>query len=978
MLKLVLATLFPCKNTTDWNLHNWKKALQTSQQGGVLPKILPRELYAFTRKGEDEEYDLSKDKVRAFRYFDGKTSEKNCGYIRQNILRTAQVDGVTVYHFYELKLRRQIEDTWQQLLDKNDADGKARAHFEAVAAQLVNTLDLLLACLKDKNKTPQNDTGELDAKGLLDALRKSDAALMGGEPKKSAIYQAAQRLRDFFAAPDKPLTTKLACMIFLAAAVPDCWDKFKEKRRVLHELAPIIMPIGKLTAEDLPPMAEDHDETDSKTAEQLSRRARDLYKRMREQRDREGRADPQDLASCCSACRSVLALEDQARDIARGTAYYYLFKCHQEFGAKEDPKLEYDARLYAQRALAFGSRKAREDNAVWSAVYKYPLLYEPQPGEGGSVPLPQRLLANADNARLALFLSTLPPALSVMERDKLLCVGPVSQLIATLDDAGSRQWFLLFDDDEEKNFSDALHILDAIKKSHVLSENIQTEIYVRLSEERYETLLDTALSRMEGKIVPLYVIDENKFAAQRLLSLHPLFYPLHTIRAGRLENKKARVDLHFVIICTAKYELACWLVRESAYLACFMQRNIMVHITVLSPQSSLLEAQLRALCPGLFNEDLLGDADASSLKLSFLPIVAGSHMPPEMLFLDQAADGSHMPPRAFLLDQAFDKIFWKADRFMYFAVLGDSDVEGLDLAIHVREWCIRRAVRADTEIERSRMSVIAFACKDPTIAQLAKNTVVQAQRHGGSWYNDYALLPFGMLTERYTWDTLDGGRLERMAQCTHLQYCGCRPDAPKKICRQELRDSYFNRLYNRDSSLALALSLPYRLFQVKKRGEMDRHICPENWSIDDETAYTGASLEKMLSAFADIGQGQKKTLAQYEHTRWNRYMLSRGWLPATADETISYILAGNPKQQLYIGRMHSCIIPWDGLEELQKRLQLYASTYEEGKKNPFERFTADCFTDLDKKNIADTAAIFLLAWFNERESENAQNRDRVD
>lgn len=961
MLKLNLDTLFPCKQKADWKLHNWKKALQTSERGEALPQILPRELYAFTCKGKEKETNLCMGKGRLSRYFNGKDSEDTYDYIRQNILRTAQVDEVTVYHFYELELRRQIEDTWQQLLDKNDDDGMARAHFEAVAARLVDTLDLLLACLRDKNRIPKSDAGKaedknwLDAGKLLDALRKSDAALMGSKPEKSATFQAAQELRDFFAAPDKPLTTKLACMIFLAAATPDCWDKFnKEKQQALHELAPIIMPVGKRTAEDLPPMEEDHDKTDSKTGEQLSRRARDLYKKLREQRDRTGRADPGDLALCCSACRSILALEHRAKDIANGTAYYYLFKCHQEFGAKEDPKLEYDPRLYAQRALAFGSRRAREDDAVWAAVYKQPLLYEPQPGADGSAPLPQSLLANADNARLALFLSTLPPALSAMERNRLLCIGPVSRLIFALE-ADSRQWCLLFDDDEEKNFNDALHILDAIKKSHVLPDDIRTEIYVRLSEERYETLLDTALSRMEGKIVPLYVIDENKFAAQRLLSLHPLFYPLHMVRAGRLENIEERVDLHFVIICTAKYELARWLVRESAYLACFMQRNIIVRITVLSPQSALLEAQLRALCPGLFNENLLGNADASALKLSFLPITAGSHM----------------PPKALLLDQALDKIF---DRFLYFAVLGDSDVEGLDLAIHVREWCIRRTVRAGTEIERSRMPVVAFACEDPTVAQLAKHTVVQAQRHGGSWYNDYALLPFGTLTERYTWDTLDGGRLEKMAQCTHLQYCGLRPDEKEKICRQKLRDSYFNRLYNRDSSLALALNLPYRLFQVKKRGEMDRYICPENWSIDDETAYTGSSLEKMLSAFEDIVREQKKTLAQYEHTRWNRYMLSRGWLPATAEETVSYIRAGNPKQQLYIGRLHSCIIPWDGLKKLQQQLLAYSS----GGKDPFGRFTSGCFTDLDEKNVADTAAILRLAWFNGREPEKEPDRDLAD
>ena len=50
-------------------------------------------------------------------------------------------------------------------------------------------------------------------------------------------------------------------------------------------------------------------------------------------------------------------------------------------------------------------------------------------------------------------------------------------------------------------------------------------------------------------------------------------------------------------------------------------------------------------------------------------------------------------------------------------------------------------------------------------------------------------------------------------------------------------------------------------------------------------------------------------------------MISRGWVSATPEEAEAYCRAGNPRQQLYIGRMHPCITPYSKLEALEKHLR---------------------------------------------------------
>lgn len=155
--------------------------------------------------------------------------------------------------------------------------------------------------------------------------------------------------------------------------------------------------------------------------------------------------------------------------------------------------------------------------------------------------------------------------------------------------------------------------------------------------------------------------------------------------------------------------------------------------------------------------------------------------------------------------------------------------------------------------------------------------------------------------------------------------------------------SYYRHQYNRDSSRAVAVAIAYRLFQWQRYVS----LLPTDWNILEEDGILNATqmdtIAKKLEDFLLKKEAvpARDALTLWEKERWNRFMLSRGWLSATGEEAVSYIKAGNPRPGLNIARLHPCLIPFDGLEALEKTL--------------YDEFSMEKnFRDSDKSSITAT------------------------
>ena len=196
--------------------------------------------------------------------------------------------------------------------------------------------------------------------------------------------------------------------------------------------------------------------------------------------------------------------------------------------------------------------------------------------------------------------------------------------------------------------------------------------------------------------------------------------------------------------------------------------------------------------------------------------------------------------------------------------------------------------------------------------------------------------------------------------------------------------------------MAVALSMPYRLFQTDVNGT--DHILADI-DLEDSAAEGAAALaEKFDSAMADLSRCDelKKNLLLYEHSRWLRWAIARGWKKAVPEEVVRYMKAGNPKQQLYIARLHGCICALQELDELADAMCECAdstsrsdwsrfaagrraiSLEDYGKKrssyDSYYIYTPKDFADIDKMNIRDTGKIITTAWIPEKIKEPEAER----
>ena len=301
------------------------------------------------------------------------------------------------------------------------------------------------------------------------------------------------------------------------------------------------------------------------------------------------------------------------------------------------------------------------------------------------------------------------------------------------------------------------------------------------------------------------------------------------------------------------------------------------------------------------------------------------------------------------LEKKIDKLMSEGT-YLYFAVSAGDDTENMQMAVRIREHMIRHVINNSSSVGKSdkndaanllyELPPIAFRCRSADIAKLGARMIVNELGQGDRWYNNYNLISFGAFSERYIWNELDGGLAEQLSLCVHMQYCGMKACDPEEAAGSEKEEQaeekrknaeqlYYGRQYNKDSSLAVALSLPYRLFHMYDKWD---RIIPEPWDILDSKAYFSPDVLKNLGEKAKKAQRYSEKLiielAEWEHIRWSRYMLARGWMPASIEQMELYRNSEYSRHQLYIAKLHPCICDFERLAVLEKKLDKKIRDYD--------------------------------------------------
>lgn len=570
---------------------------------------------------------------------------------------------------------------------------------------------------------------------------------------------------------------------------------------------------------------------------------------------------------------------------------------------------------------------------------------------------------------------------------KIISEAPESTLVSN-----QNQRILLVNDDYSLNLRDAINILDKIKSSITQGETSisdwqNLDLYIRCHEAEITPLLDTALSYFTEdseitsqsglKLIKIYLIDEAKRSADFLFARHPHFYPLTLARNTGNDTQ----CVHIVLATDNKnLKYSEWLIKEAFWTLPRFDANVKSKISIISPYATELYHLIISQCPGLASILLLNgkmeNPGARDIKAKITDINF-----PDIEF-------THTSFSSQALQAELEKL-WNPSEYLYYIVDSSSDTEGISLAIKIREHTVRQSVLTGHSNNYSKYNAtIAVRCFDPDIAGLVNELIVpKEEEHGKQWFNDYNLIPFGTKESIYSWDQLSGGIIETVSQCIHLQYCKASLD--NNSCNKEL-NSYFKRLYNRDSSFGAAVSIPYRLYEAG--------VFPDSWFIQNSDAWWNKKIRKELASNykAKITSNKRliEQLARYEHMRWCCFQLTRGWLPVDSNRVIQFMSSGVKRHVLQIAKLHPCLCSWDDLIDLHRQLSVTAmrkinwKDYESFKSREeiepyldkrFSRYFSfeeiyTYFQEVDNTNIEQTDLIIETAWDIEGEKNNTFER----
>ena len=147
-----------------------------------------------------------------------------------------------------------------------------------------------------------------------------------------------------------------------------------------------------------------------------------------------------------------------------------------------------------------------------------------------------------------------------------------------------------------------------------------------------------------------------------------------------------------------------------------------------------------------------------------------------------------------------------------------------------------------------------------------------------------------------------GDHLKRLALNIHLSYYG------EDIDKGE--EDYYIHSYNRDSSMAMAVALIYRMF--------DAEVCYSDYRQYD--VFDISKLSELAREFDEKiksrSDEENDPLYAAEQSRWNCYMLTRGYLYASVQQVVSYMKerkSNSHKQELC--KLHPYLCDWSELSE---------------------------------------------------------------
>jgi hypothetical protein len=481
--------------------------------------------------------------------------------------------------------------------------------------------------------------------------------------------------------------------------------------------------------------------------------------------------------------------------------------------------------------------------------------------------------------------------------------------------------FLFMSEDKNKNLNECLELLDKLFNA-VLDMNDRqkwelidnTYIYVSANYETASMLIDANMSQMGKDIYfKVHIADENRDSVHKLLCDAPLFLP--ALNGSKLENFTK-------VVLFGSSEINYSFIKESIASA-YLGENHPIDITLLGENADTLERRFQQECPGVF--DFLG---ITCIRPKFIKCsIKETDFPRLILGQSIINSSSENPIRRKDMNNDIAETLKYGN---YFIVDYADDLENIRFAMELRTWLLRSRDSFD------RAPFIGVKVSNKQNSYLTSHLTLTGQAAGNSYYNKYDLFPFGISAQTYHYENIiEDPVLNRIALLIHKFYYLDndldKNDESKLIealkkCQRSAENDFYSYSYNADSSISTAIGLCYRFFTAG---------CVLSGK-EKYLNYGALKNQELLIRFENqMNNKLKEMLAKNEQSRWNSFMLIRGWLPADANLVKAYEEQSSGFAHKHtLAKLHPFIKEWDDLDdpELEKVLGILKSKTNYNKK----------------------------------------------
>ena len=307
-----------------------------------------------------------------------------------------------------------------------------------------------------------------------------------------------------------------------------------------------------------------------------------------------------------------------------------------------------------------------------------------------------------------------------------------------------------------------------------------------------------------------------------------------------------------------------------------------------------MERRLRQECPGIFHEPRI-----ECIRPKFISCCIEEEDFPSLIYGNAHDEYS---------DNELVKTLSVGN---YFVVDLSSDQDSIRFAMELRTWFLRSRGTFD------RTPFISVKCRNSQNSYLASHLTLPGQAAGDTYYSRYDLFPFGITRVLYSYNRLiENPRLEEVALQIHKSYYGGND--------RQAKNDYYSFSYNADSSLLTAIGLSYRLFAGGSFFTRKEQYL--NYGVFDSIS--------LLSNYVEAIKSKEDYAASLEQSRWNGFMLSRGWESADLNQVRAYKEQSTGASHKHtLAKLHPFIREWGDLDsdDLIKILGMLQSKFDYNK-----------------------------------------------